>query len=186
MRIISGFLKGRRINPPARIKARPTTDIAKEALFNILEHSLDLDGLVAYDLFSGTGNITFELISRGVEMVYSVDISPDSGELIRKLAAEFGVADKVKFVRADVWRLAKNLEVQADLIFADPPFTLKEYAKLHELVFTNQLLKPGGLLVIEHPEKADFKGFSGFEYTKTYGKVNFSFFSANGPLKIVE
>lgn len=186
MRIVSGFLKGRRINPPARIKARPTTDIAKEALFNILENRLDLDGLIAYDFFSGTGNITFELISRGVAMVYSIDISPDSGELIRKLATEFGVADKVKFVRADVWRLAKNLSVKADLIFADPPFTLKEYAKLHELVFSNALLNPGGLLVIEHPEKVDFSGFHGFEYTKTYGNVNFSFFCPTGNLTVVK
>ncbi len=185
MRIISGFLKGRRINPPAKIKARPTTDIAKEALFNILENRLEFDGLVAYDLFSGTGNITFELISRGAEMVYSVDISPDSGTLIRTLAKEFEVADKVKFVRADVWRLAKNLNVKADLIFADPPFTLKDYARLHELVFSNKLLNPGGLLVIEHPEKADFRGFKGFEYTKTYGNLNFSFFVDSGTLSVV-
>lgn len=185
MRIISGFLKGRKILPPAASKARPTTDFAKEALFNILEHRMDLDGIVAYDFFSGTGNISFELISRGVEMLYSVDISPVSQDSIRKLAKEFKVEDKIKFVRADVWRLAKNLDVKADLIFADPPFTLKEYHKLHELVFENQLLNPDGLLIIEHPDKIDFEGCYGFEYTKIYGNVNFSFFLNSGTLNVV-
>ncbi len=183
MRVISGFLKGRKIQPPSQIKARPTTDFAKEALFNILVHRLDLNDIVVYDLFSGTGSISMEFISRGAEMVYSVDISPISQDFIRKLSVEFKVEDKIKFVRADVWRLAKNLTVKADLIFADPPFTLKEYHKLHTLVFENQLLNPGGILIIEHPDKIDFKGLYGFESTKTYGNINFSFFENTGQLK---
>ncbi|MES2628857.1 MAG: RsmD family RNA methyltransferase, partial [Bacteroidota bacterium] len=186
VRIISGSLRGRKIVPPKGIKARPTTDIAKEGLFNILEHRLDLDGMIAYDLFSGTGNITFELVSRGVEMVYSIDISPLSQDFIRRTAKEFGVEDRVKVVRADVWRLAKNLEVKADLIFADPPFTLKDYHKLHELVFEHELLNPGGMLVIEHPDKADFEGMRGFDVTKNYGNLNFSFFINSPQLKVVE
>lgn len=145
-----------------------------------------MDGIVAYDLFSGTGNITFELISRGAEMVYSIDISPMSQDFIKKTGKEFGVEENLKVVRADVWRLAKNLEVKADLIFADPPFTLKEYPKLHELVFQNELLNPDGLLVIEHPDKIDFKGLRGFESTKNYGNLNFSFFINSPQLKVVE
>lgn len=147
---------------------------------------MDLDGAIAYDLFSGTGSITFELISRGVEMVYSIDISPLSQDFIRRTAKEFGIQDNVKIVRADVWRLAKNLDVKADLVFADPPFTLKDYPKLHALVFDNQLLNPDGILIIEHPDKIDFKGFTGFETTKNYGNINFSFFVNSSQLTVVE
>ncbi len=160
--------------------------MGKEALFNVLENRLDLNDVVVYDLFSGTGNITFEFISRGAAMVYSIDISPLSQDFIRRTAKEFGVEDNIKVVRADVWRLAKNLDVKADVIFADPPFTLKDYLKLHELVFSNELLNPDGILVIEHPDKADFKGLRGFESTKNYGTLNFSFFINSPQLKVVE
>ncbi len=185
MRIISGTLRGRRINPPGAIKARPTTDIAKEGLFNSLGHRCDLEGAVVYDFFSGTGNITFEFISRGAEMVYSIDISPLSQDFILKTAKAFEVEKHLKVVRADVWRLIKNLEVKADIIFADPPFTLKEYEKLHHLIFEHKLLNDGGMLVIEHPDKIDFTKAQGYIDSKNYGNVNFSYFQFDSNLKAI-
>ncbi len=178
MRIISGFLKGRKIHPPKQVKARPTTDLAREALFSYLINKFGtLENKVVYDLFAGSGTMSFEFISRGAEQVYAAEIDLATVRFIGNTAREFEV-NNLKVIKADVWKLIKALKVEADIIFADPPFTLKEYPKLVSQIMLKNILKPGGILVIEHPDEIDLSSENHFVETKAYGRVHFSFFEA--------
>ena len=175
MRIISGEYKGRRIMPPSNLPVRPTTDMAKEALFNILNNILDYEDVKSLDLFAGVGNISFELISRGCLSVLSVDSNVNCVKFIRQAADSFGM-NGLMTVRADVFNFIKQSKVKFDFIFADPPYDNLGINDLPALIFDNNLLNTDGLLVLEHPFSCNFETDIHFFDHRVYSRVNFSFF----------
>lgn len=175
MRIISGKNKGRKIIAPANLPVRPTTDMAKESLFNILNNHIDFSEIHALDLFTGTGNITYELVSRGCPHVVSVDADSRCIRFVKQTALLLNYTE-INLVQADYRQFISNTHLQFDLIFADPPYGLEGAAALPELIFENQLLAPEGILVIEHDKQLDFSNQEGFWDHRKYGKVNFSSF----------
>ena len=157
MRVISGIYKRRRFDVPRTFKARPTTDFAKENLFNVLNNYIDFEeGVTALDLFAGTGSISIELVSRGCDRVISVEKDPAHHSFICKIMKEVQT-DKCLPIRGDVFKFIKNGREQFDFIFADPPYALKELETIPELIFQNDLLKEGGLLVLEHGKDNNFE-----------------------------
>ncbi|MHC1778478.1 MAG: RsmD family RNA methyltransferase [Lentimicrobium sp.] len=177
MRIISGTHKSRQIHAPKNLPVRPTTDLAKEALFNILVNNFDLTEVTVLDLFAGTGNITYEFSSRGATGVTSIDIDLKCVSFIRQTAKTFGF-DAVLSFRSDAFRYLKNCEIQYDIIFCDPPYEMQGIDDIPGVVLERNLLKPGGWLVLEHSRDYNFAGMPGFLQQRKYGKVNFSIFSA--------
>lgn len=177
MRIISGEYGGRRFEAPRNLQARPTTDIAKESLFNILQNRLDFEGISALDLFSGTGSISFELLSRGAEHVVSVEMGRVQQQFIQKVATELKIGREHQLVRGDVFRYLKSATQQFDLVFADPPYALAELPTLPDLVFDSNLLKPEGIFILEHGKENDFSAHPRFVELRKYGAVHFSFFA---------
>ena len=181
MRIITGKYKGRHFDIPRTFKARPTTDFAKENIFNVLVQYVDFDGAEALDLFSGTGSISLELVSRGCSCVVSVELDRDHHRFIqdcmKKLTAnsEEPIANIIP-IRGDVFRFLKSCKQQFDFIFADPPYALKELATLPDLVFERQVLKEEALFVLEHGKDYDFSEHPHFVEHRQYGSVNFSLF----------
>ena len=150
MRVISGIYKRRRFDVPHTFKARPTTDFAKENLFNVLNNYIDFeDGITALDLFAGTGSISIELVSRGCDQVISVEKDPQHHAFISKVMREVKT-DKCIPLRADVFKYIEKCGLQFDCIFADPPYALKELASIPDLIFQYNLLKPEGIFVLEH------------------------------------
>lgn len=174
MRIISGKFKGKRVVAPKSIKARPTTDFAKESLFNILEHKLDYSDLDILDLFAGTGNISFEFISRGARSITAVDMSLSSYKFINSFAYENEM--NIKCIKADVFKLLGKGGKSFPLIFADPPYANKNIPKLPDLVLENGWLEENGLLIIEHGKETDFTDHIRLVDHREYSRVNFSFF----------
>ena len=178
MRIITGRYKGRHFDIPRSFKARPTTDFAKENIFNVLIQYVEFDGATALDLFSGTGSITLELLSRGCQQVVSVELDRDHHRFIcdclKKLEVKGGNA--VLPLRGDVFRFVKSCKQQFDFIFADPPYALKELSTLPDLIFERQLLKDDGIFVLEHGKDHDFSQHPHFVEHRQYGSVNFSLF----------
>ena len=177
MRIISGIYGGRRFNTPSNLQARPTTDIAKESLFNILQNRIDFEGISALDLFSGTGSISFELLSRGAEHVVSVEMGRVQQQFIQKVAGELKIGREHQLIRGDVFRYLKGTTSQFDFIFADPPYALPELPTLPDLVLEGKLLKEDGLFILEHGKENDFSSHPHFLELRKYGAVHFSFFS---------
>ena len=176
MRIITGKYKGRHFDVPRTFKARPTTDFAKENLFNVLNGYLDFeDDVQALDLFAGTGSITLELLSRGCEKVVSVEKEPLHYSFIQKCLQTLK-ADNAFVIRGDVMRYLGKCKEQFDFIFADPPYALAELEQIPDLVLKNNLLKADGLLVLEHGKTNDFSQHPCFVEHRSYGSVNFSFF----------
>ncbi len=175
MRIISGQFKGRPINPPKNLPVRPTTDFAKEALFNILANRVDMEELVVLDLFSGTGSIAYEFISRGCKSVICADINYNCVAFINKMFAELK-ADNAKAFKANAFSFLKNHLGKYDLIFADPPFEMKGKEEIIKTVFKNNNLEEGGCLIIEHPPTDNFSKEEHFLECRRYNKVNFSIF----------
>lgn len=177
MRVISGIYKRRRFDVPHTFKARPTTDFAKENLFNVLSNYFDFeeDNVRALDLFAGTGSISIELVSRGCQQVISVEKDRDHYAFICKIMQEVKT-DKCIPVRADVFKYIKGGREQFDFIFADPPYELPGLETLPDLVFENNMLAEGGLFVLEHGKKNDFETHPHFIERRVYGSVNFSFF----------
>jgi 16S rRNA (guanine966-N2)-methyltransferase len=175
MRIISGKYRGRKLHPPANLPVRPTTDMAREALFNILNNYFDFETLRVLDLFCGTGAISFEFASRGSSDITSVDFNPRCLDFIRKTADHLGV-EGLQTIKADVFRYLDLARGPWDLIFADPPFDMKESALIPELIFQRELLAPGGWLIVEHPPDAGFAQHPNFKERRRYGRVNFSVF----------
>lgn len=176
MRIISGTYGGRRFDAPRNLPARPTTDIAKESLFNILINRMDLEGIHALDLFSGTGSISFELLSRGAERVVSVEKGSVQQNYIAKVHELLHLGVEHQLVRGDVFRYLNSCREGFDFIFADPPYDLRELPEVPRLVLEGELLKPGGLFVMEHGKTNDFSAHPLFREMRTYGAVHFSFF----------
>lgn len=178
MRIIGGKLKGIRFHPPIGLPTRPTTDRSKEALFNILNNQMDFEGINALDLFSGTGNISIELASRGAASVTSVETSFKCCSFIKEIAKKHQL-DAITVLKEDALKFIKQNRVSFDFIFADPPFDMTEIPQLPSLIFDNKLLKPGGLLIIEHPSKLNIDQHPAFINKREYGFSAFSFFKEN-------
>ena len=175
MRIITGIYKGRHFDIPRTFKARPTTDFAKENIFNVLTGYIDLDGAAALDLFSGTGSISLELVSRGCSRVISVEQDRDHHRFITDCLNRLGT-DVCLPLRGDVFRFIKSCRQQFDFIFADPPYALKELSTIPTLIMDRGLLKPGGVFVFEHGKDHDFSQHPHFVEHRSYGSVNFSLF----------
>jgi 16S rRNA (guanine966-N2)-methyltransferase len=178
MRIISGFLGGRRIHPPSKMPyTRPTTDIAKEGLFNILQNNLDFEELKTLDLFGGTGNISYELASRGVRDLTIVERDTQMFAFIKKNAEDLKL-ENFKVVKSEVFKYIENCKEQFDFIFAGPPYALTTIDELPRLIIEKKLLKLGGTFVLEHTPRNDYKDFPFFKMARNYGTTIFSFFIA--------
>ena len=177
MRIITGRYKGRHFDIPRTFKARPTTDFAKENIFNVLTQYVDFDGATALDLFSGTGSISLELLSRGCQQVVSVEMDRDHHRFIQDCLKKLDTKACIP-IRGDVFRFLKSCRQQYDFIFAAPPYALKELPEIPDLVIGRQLLKDGGIFVFEHGKDYDFSNHPHFLEHRSYGSVNFSLFTA--------
>jgi len=175
MRIISGKYKGRRISPPSNITARPTTDFAKEGLFNILNNQIDFEGIDVLDLFAGTGSISIEFVSRDCNSVISIEQNDRHCAFIRKVCADLKISN-ISLMKADVFKFIASCHTQFDMIFADPPYDLERLPEIPDLVFKYNLLKADGLFVMEHSSKSNFEKHPNFAEHRHYGNVNFSFF----------
>ena len=160
---------------PRTFSARPTTDFAKESLFNILANRMDLEGATALDLFAGTGSISIELVSRGCSNVVSVEKDPAHYSFICKVM-ETVKTDRCLPIKGDVFKYIASTSTQFDFIFADPPYQLENLADIPDLVFDNNLLAPDGIFVLEHGSKNNFSSHPRFTDIKRYGSVHFSFF----------
>jgi len=168
-------LKGRRLTPTENLPVRPTTDMAREGLFNILNNILDYEELSVLDLFSGTGAVSFEFISRGVREVTAIEINSKCTDFIKKSALQFGV-NNLHVVRSDVFDLLKRAYKKFDVIFADPPYQLEDLPTLPDLIFERQMLVDGGIFILEHSKEHSFENHPCFWQHRKYGKVNFTFF----------
>jgi len=178
LRIISGTHKGRRFTPPKNLPVRPTTDMAKEGLFNVLNNLVDFTELSVLDLFTGTGSITFEFASRGCKSVVSIDKNYRCVEHVRKAAIDLGF-ENIKTIKADIFKILKGVNYSFDLIFADPPYGLEGISQIPDLVFKNGWLNKNAWLIVEHPKELDFTRHHYFFQKRNYGRVNFSFFKNN-------
>ena len=176
MRIISGKYKGRKLVAPKKLPVRPTTDMAKEALFNILNNRYYFDEISVLDLFAGTGNISYEFASRGTENITCVDQNYGCIKYINETAESFEMS--INTIKSDVFSFLENHQQPYTIIFADPPyeFPVEEFAKIPELVFQNNLLEENGLLILEHSKHTDLSGLAQYSHSKSYGGNMFSFF----------
>lgn len=177
MRIIGGRLRGRQILPPRLYKARPTTDYAREALFNILDNAYEMEGLKVLDLFGGTGAVSFEFASRGVERVWCVEMSRDNAAFIRSEAARLGL-DNVSVVHDNVFDFLPVCKEKFDIVFADPPYEMEGIETLPERVFSSNILHPDCWFVLESGGGHDFSADPHFFRERVYGRVHFDFFKA--------
>lgn len=175
MRIIGGKHRGKAITPPAGYKARPTTDFAKEGLFNVLDNEYELEGLKVLDLFGGTGAISYEFASRGAARVYCVEMAPLHASFIKSQAARLGM-DNLTVVRHNVFDFLDICREKFDIVFADPPYAIEGLADIPDKVFSKELLHPGAYFILEHPDAFDFSSHPRFLKEKKYGNVHFSFF----------
>lgn len=177
MRIISGTCGGRIINPPKNLRARPTTDFAKENLFNVLSNRIDIEEATVLDLFAGTGSISYEFASRGAASVTSVEINAVHYNFIRNTAKGFGL-DAIHPVKANVFLYLKSCVKQYDIIFSDAPYDLEGSEQIIDLVFQKKLLKEDGIFIFEHSKAKDFSSHPNYVETRSYGSVQFAFFKA--------
>jgi 16S rRNA (guanine(966)-N(2))-methyltransferase RsmD len=176
MRIISGKYKGRRISPPKNLPVRPTTDMSKEALFNVLNNHFNFSELKILELFAGTGSISYEFASRGSAPILCVDGDMGCVNFIKKTAKEFDF--DITALKSDVFKFLEKHKGNYDIIFADPPYGIeqKEFEKIVELIFENELLDEEGMLVVEHSKYTKLEQMSNFSFQKSYGGSVFSFF----------
>ncbi|MFV0470459.1 MAG: 16S rRNA (guanine(966)-N(2))-methyltransferase RsmD [Paludibacteraceae bacterium] len=175
MRIISGKYKARRIEAPRNITARPTTDFAKEGLFNVLNNEIDFAGIDVLDLFAGTGSIGFEFVSRGANSVISVEKSELHVNFIRKVIKILDI-DNITLIKGDVLRYVESVKIKFDVIFADPPYQLANLVQIPNFIFSNQLLREDGIFILEHSSKYNFENHLHFLHHRNYGNVHFTFF----------
>ncbi len=175
MRIIRGKYGRRRFDVPTNITARPTTDFARENIFNVMENLVDFEESTALDLFSGTGAVAFEFLSRGCRQVTSVEKASTQYNFIRRVAATLG-DDNIHPVKTDALRFIDTCPTAFDIVFADPPYDLKGFGEIPGRVLASKLLKPGSLFIIEHSKAYDFSSLPHFREHRAYGSVNFSLF----------
>jgi 16S rRNA (guanine(966)-N(2))-methyltransferase RsmD len=177
MRIVGGEFGGRRFNPPARIPARPTTEVAKEGLFNMLNNSMDMEGIKTLDIFGGTGSISYELASRGAADLTLVERDSVTIDFIKKTAQELKITDRLQIIKGDVFKYMKQCTEQYNFIFAGPPYALTNIDEIPLLVFEKQLLLPGGIFILEHTPRNDYQQHPHFTRIKNYGTTVFTFFT---------
>lgn len=175
MRIVSGKYKGRKFSPPKGIKARPTTDMAREALFNILKAEIDIHAVDVLDLFAGTGAISLEFLSRGARSATAIDINMLSKRCMESVKKEWEVKN-FKVVKADVFKLMKHPNMAFDVVFADPPYGHKRFSEIPDSILESGWLKSDGLLIVEHSSDQNFEKNPHCYAQRNYGNVNFSFF----------
>ncbi len=175
MRIIRGKYGRRRFSVPSNITARPTTDFARENLFNVLENTIDFEGKSALDLFAGTGAISFEFLSRECRDVTAVEKAPTQQKFMLKVASELG-ADNFTLIKGDVLRFIATCPRRYDIVFADPPYDMQGFEEIPSLVLGSSLVGEGSVFIIEHSKKHDFSHLPGFSEHRAYGSVNFSIF----------
>lgn len=183
MRIVRGKLKSRRFSVPKNFPSRPTTDFAKEGLFNVIENRFSLIDFCILDLCAGTGNITFEFLSREAGKVTAVDKDFFCCKFIRSNAKTFEVEEDLEVLKMDIIQYLLKTDKKFDLIFSDPPYHLTFHDEIVKLVFERNLLKPNGLLIIEHGKQTDISQFDTYEKTRNFGNVYFSFFSKQTELE---
>lgn len=176
MRIISGFLKGRRFSPPKSFKARPTTDFAKENLFNILNNTFEFTNSKILDLFAGTGSISFEFASRGSKDIICVEKNFNHFKFIKSTVDELELSSIIRTIKGDAFKFIERTSEKYDLIFADPPYDLKDSETVPDLVIQNQLLNTEGILIFEHSGRVNFNNHTHFVQNRENGKVIFTFF----------
>ena len=175
MHIIGGRLKGKQIVPPEHYKARPTTDFAKEGLFNVLDNEYEFEDLKVLDLFGGTGSIAFEFASRGASKVYSVEMARENASFILRESKRLGLGN-VTMVRANVFDFLPLCHEKFDLVFADPPYALEGLETIPDKVFEADILHPECYFILEHGDEHSFSAHPRFIKEKVYGRVHFSFF----------
>ncbi|HOG41567.1 MAG TPA: RsmD family RNA methyltransferase [Bacteroidales bacterium] len=175
MRIIGGSLKGKTIIPPSGLKARPTTDFAKEGLFNVLTNEIEFEETSVLDLFAGTGSISFEFASRGCKEIVAVEMNPMQADFIRKTAGKLGLSSLI-VVRHNVFDFINICTRRFDIVFADPPYQLEGIDTIPDRVIEHNILADNGYLILEHPNELNFTGYPYFVKEKRYGNVHFTFF----------
>lgn len=175
MRIIRGKYGRRRFSVPTNITARPTTDFARENIFNVIENLVDLESLKCLDLFAGTGAVSFELLSRGAASVTSVEKSATQARFIEKVKQELNDRN-LHLLRTDALRYIRDSSTSFDFVFADPPYDLDGFGEIPQMVLESRLLHPGSIFIIEHSKKYDFSSLPHFIDHRIYGSVNFSIF----------
>ncbi|WP_395632634.1 16S rRNA (guanine(966)-N(2))-methyltransferase RsmD [Flavobacterium sp.] len=180
MRIISGKYKGRRITPPKNLPVRPTTDMSKEALFNVLNNHFNFSELKILELFAGTGSISYEFASRGCSPILCVDGDMGCVNFIKKTAKEFDF--DITAIKSDVFKFLEKHKGNYDIIFADPPYGMsqKEFEQLIEMIFENELLDEEGMLVVEHSKYTKLDHMANYSFQKNYGGSVFTFFEFEG------
>jgi len=176
MRIISGLYKGRRITAPKKLPVRPTTDMAKESLFNILNNQYYFDNISVLDLFSGTGNISYEFASRGSKNITAVDIDYGCIKFINQTSKDFEM--NIKTIKSNVFRFLEKTNLQFNIIFADPPYAFnnEQFEKIPKLIFAHNLLEDEGVLIVEHSKHTDLSHLEYYKNSRSYGGNMFSFF----------
>ena len=179
MRIIAGTLRGRRFDPPQNFDARPTTDFAKENIFNVLTNFIDYTTLHALDLFAGSGSISYELASRGCPNITTIEINKLHHHFILKTTTQLGLNNTIHPIQTNALKYIKTTTSTYNLIFADPPYALPEVDTLPDLILQTNILTPDGLLILEHSTPGRFNKHPNLTQTRTYGKVNFSLFKHN-------
>jgi 16S rRNA (guanine(966)-N(2))-methyltransferase RsmD len=175
LRIITGNLRGRQIHPPSFFHDRPTTDYAKESLFNIITNSFEYEKINVLDLFAGTGNISYEFASRGCNNITCVELNKKYCDFIKKTLNDFNVL-QVKVINSDVFYFLKHIDKKFSVIFADPPYNLDKIVELPELIFKNNLLENEGIFILEHGNNNKFDNNEYFVEERVYGAVHFTFF----------
>ncbi len=175
MRIIRGKYGRRRFDVPTNISARPTTDFARENIFNVLENIVDIEGAKVLDLFAGTGAISFEFLSRECESVTSVEKASTQYNFIRKVAGQLNVKN-ISLVKGDVLRFLETVSAPFDIIFADPPYDMPGFAEIPSKILGSKAVASGTVVIVEHSKAHDFSSLPGFFDHRTYGSVNFSLF----------
>jgi len=176
MRIIGGKLKGKTILPPNGYKARPTTDFAKEGLFNTLTNMLDFEEISVLDLFSGTGSISYEFASRGCKSIIAVEMNPANAGFIKKTAASLKLGGCIQVVHHNVFDFLGICTKKFDVIFADPPYAIEGLDTIPDKIFAREILEEDGMLILEHPATYNFENHPKFVKERKYGNVHFSYF----------
>lgn len=179
MRIIRGKYGRRRFDVPKNITARPTTDFARENIFNVLENRGEIEGCKVLDLFAGTGAVSWEFVSRGAELVTAVEEAPVQSRFILSVKEKLGDRT-LRLVRGDVFRFLERNRTSYDIVFADPPYQHERFGEIPELIMGSASVHPGTLVIVEHSSKFDFSELEGFKERRTYGSVNFSMFVCGG------
>jgi len=178
VRIIRGIYKTRRFKVPKGFPSRPTTDFAKEGLFNMLEHNYLASDLKILDLCAGTGNISIEFLSREVGTVVSVDNNYNCVRHIKTISKEYGCENNISVIKSDIIKYLKNSNLKFDIIFADPPYAFTRYDEITSYVFEKEMLAENGVLIIEHGKETSLEHITQFDFERIFGNVHFSFFES--------